>query len=347
MPDDDATLIVQQPWFFPGLLGLGVLLWLCSVALRRASVARNSPLLVGLLKPIGAIALWMPALVAFNVVMDDLALEGLLDGWLRKAAQVLVIALVTYSAVVGIRRGFQVVRSEYGNMEPEERNRAVIVRKLLTAAAIIAGFLISLGVFGVDAGPLLAGGAIGGVVLGLALQESLSAVFSGILMTWDASLRIGDFVRLESGQEGYIESIGWRNTQLRMLDQTLLVVPNGSMAGMIVTNLSRPSPETAVGLDCGVAYGSDLALVEATALDVARKVSAEFGGEQELKEPSVRWRAFGDSSVDFRVLVPIASQSEIYPARSTLVRMLHDAFAEKGITIPFPQRVVHMASPED
>lgn len=347
MPQDAINKLLHRPWFLVGLLGVGLVFWLASRVFRSAKWVRRSALLVGVGTFLGTALPWAPALVVAHLWLEQAGLGQPLTTVAAAVARALYVGICVEAAVRGVRHGFELVSAKFPEMQPGDRNRVVIVRKLATVVVVFVGLLVGLAVVGVDAGPLLAGSAIGGVVLGLALQESLSSVFSGMLMTWDASLRIGDFVRLEDGKEGSIESIGWRNTQLRLLDQTLLIVPNGKMATTIVTNLSRPSPETTVVLDCGVAYGSNLELVEETALEVANQVAVQFGGGEVSKQPALRWRDFGDNSLDFRILVPIASHSDIHQARSELVRKLYGAFEQKGITVPLPQRVVHMAAPTD
>ncbi|MCC6403745.1 MAG: mechanosensitive ion channel family protein [Fimbriimonadaceae bacterium] len=343
--DSEAVRALRDwPWLPWVAIALGLALYGVARAFRRRPA--QTPLDAAVSSPARALLFWIPVLLGLRLS----AQRWLEAEWARsvdKATAIVFVLAMTVAMVRGVHAGYGVVKRGFPEMDPAARNRALVLRKLGVSGVIVVGLLATLGVLGMNPGPLLAGGAIGGVVLGLALQESLSAVFSGILMTWDASLRIGDFVRLETGQEGNIESIGWRNTQLRLLDQTLLVVPNGKMAGMVVTNMSRPSPESEVALDFRVAYGSDLSRVESTALDVARLVALEFGGNENARPPSVRWRGLGESAVDLRIVIPIASQADFYAARSSMVRRLHDKFQEEGITFPFPQRVVHMAKSGD
>jgi small-conductance mechanosensitive channel len=337
--DSEAVRALREwPWLPAFALGLGLLLYAAAKWLTRRSP--KSVWGAAMASPVRAVAFWAPTLGGLRLALD----RYLVDEFARPADLVVSLGFVvamTLAAVRGVHSGYGVLRAGFPMMDPSSRNRALVVRKLAVAGVIVAGSLAGLGVLGVNPGPLLAGGAVGGIILGLALQESLSSVFSGLFLSWDGSVRIGDAVRLPAGQEGTVENVGWRNTQIRLPDQTLLIVPNGVFATSIVTNLSRPTPETSVVVEASVAYGTDLGLAEQTVLDAVAAVRQEFGGESEGL-PVFRWRALGQDGVEFRVFVPVGRQSDTYAARSRLIRELHDRFAEAGITVPFPQRVVHL-----
>jgi small-conductance mechanosensitive channel len=331
----------DQSWFLPGavLTAIGLYL-LCGLVFNHRRW-RDSIAVQSLSSVVRGLVFWGPVLFALHA--DSYRSQRFSKDpslWVTEAALLAFTGALTVSAVRGIARGFRVYRRRFPDLDPGHRNRVVVLRKLSVGVVLTLGAMAALGVLGVDPGPLLAGGAVGGVVLGLALQESLSAVFAGLFLTWDASVRIGDTIRLPAGQEGVVESVGWRNTQIRLPDQTLLVVPNGTLATSIVANLSRPSPETSIVLDAAVAYGSDLARVEETVLREAKAVQRLYSGEDPGAEPVLRWRELGENGVTFRAFVPVARQTDVYCARSDFVRALHDAFRVEGISVPPPQREV-------
>lgn len=223
---------------------------------------------------------------------------------------------------------------------PSHLNRVTLLRKMGIGVAIVLGAIWILKTLGVDTSPFLAGGALGGVILGLALQQSLSNVFSGILFTWDGEVRLGDLVRLPDGKEGILDNIGWRSTSLRLWDNTLLVVPNSQLASSSLVNMSRPAMVVTVSVDCGVSYDSDLDFVEELVVKIAREIQSKYSEGGALPDPVLRWKTFGDSSVDFRVFMPVGSPFTQYAAQSELVKSIHKQFGEKGVDIPFPIRDV-------
>lgn len=215
------------------------------------------------------------------------------------------------------------------------RDRNELLRKVTTAFVLIVGVLLSLRIVGADISPFLAGGAVGGIVLGLALQESLGNVFAGIFLNADRSIKIGDLVRLDNGKEGFVQMIGWRNTEIRLWDDTLLVIPNSLFAKQSYINMRQPVLVTTVSIDCGVSYQSDLEHVERVAIEVASRVQARYQGvTTELEAPYVRWRVFGDDRILFRTFIPVGDSLLQYRASSDFVKELHARFRDEGIEIP-------------
>lgn len=296
-------------------------------------------------RPISNMLFFGVLLVGTSIAVKKLGIEEADKGiaiWIDRIFQ---LAWILYMISSGIRFSiawYRIEESRSDHSNPGHLNRIVFFRRMVVGVAIVLGFLLTLRVFGVDTGPFLAGGALGGVVLGLALQESLSNVFSGMLFTWDAAVRIGDLVLLPDGREGFVEQIGWRTTTVRLHNNTLLVVPNSKIAGDIVVNLSRPEPLVTVNVDCSVSYSADLDEVEAIIIDITKAVQEDYKLDRELKEPFVRWRDFSDSGITFRAFMPISSVSDQYASRSNLVKAIHRTFKEKGIEIPFPVRNLHL-----
>ena len=113
---------------------------------------------------------------------------------------------------------------------------------------------------------------MGGLAVALALQDTLANLFAGFYVTLARQIRVGDYVRLETGEEGYLVDIAWRATRIRMLPNNTVVVPNAKLAQAIVINYHLPDKELAVLVDLGVDYDSDLEHVERVTCDVAREV---------------------------------------------------------------------------
>ena len=112
---------------------------------------------------------------------------------------------------------------------------------------------------GLSITPMLTALGVGGLAVALALQDTLANLFAGVYITIAGQIRVGDYLRLDSGQEGYVADIGWRSTRIRMLPNNLVLVPNAKLSQAIVTNYYLPDRELAVLVEVGVDYGSDLA----------------------------------------------------------------------------------------
>ncbi|NIM06104.1 MAG: mechanosensitive ion channel [Armatimonadetes bacterium] len=224
-------------------------------------------------------------------------------------------------------------------------HQASFARKAVNILILAVGILYILRMLEVDISPLLAGGAIGGLAIALALQDTLSNFFAGIYLAIDKPLSEGDFIKLESGEEGFVEEIGWRNTKVRLWANNIVVIPNSKLSQSVITNYFLPQQEMSVYVWCGVAYDSDLQRVEDVAVEVAKQVMQQVEGSSLDWEPVVRWKEFGDFAITFVTILRVREFGVQYALASEFVKALHRRFKKEGIEIPFPIRTVIMKSP--
>ena len=213
----------------------------------------------------------------------------------------------------------------------------------ITKSVVYAlGFLVILDSLGISITPMLTALGVGGLAVALALQDTLSNLFAGIHIIASKKLRPGDFVKLETGQEGYVADIAWRNTTIREIPNNLVVVPNAKLASTIVTNCYLPDAEMAVVVQVGVAYGSDLEKVQRVTAEVGREVMMAVEGGVPDFEPFIRYHTFGDSSINFNVILRTREFAGQHLIRHEFIQRLQKRYQEEGIEIPFPIRTVHL-----
>lgn len=222
---------------------------------------------------------------------------------------------------------------------------ASLTRNVLRGAILLVGGMTVLAQLGVQIQPLLTALGVGSLAVALALQPTLSNLFAGLHITIAKPLRIGDFVELENGVQGFVVDIGWRATKLREPLNNLVIVPNARLVEMVAKNYSLPESDQTILVPIGVSYASDLALVERVVLEVAREVVQRVPEAASAFEPLVRFNAFGDSSVNFVLIFRARMFSDRGVVIHELVKALKARFDVEGIEIPFPQRVVHMTRP--
>lgn len=295
-------------------------------------------------KPIRAAIVWGIILSGLNIALQGIDyIDGRqsLSQWITAGIGMAWVAIAVLAFVRVINAWFLLRDREHG-VDPEFRGRNTLLRKLAVGSVLVVGMLAAMSVGGLDVGPLLAGGAIGGVIIGLALQDSLSNVFGGLLLAMDGNVRVGEMIRFIDGQTATIENIGWRSSSMRLLDSTILVVPNSVLSKDRFINLSRPTLVTSVHIDCGVAYSEDLERVERVAIEVATEIQRTLEGGETLPEPYVRWKQFADSAINFRLFMDIPEPRVQFLASSDLLKALHKRFREEGIQIPFPMRTLVM-----
>jgi small-conductance mechanosensitive channel len=174
------------------------------------------------------------------------------------------------------------------------------------------------------------------------LQETLSNLFAGLYLLADRPVSPGDYIKLDSGQEGYVIQISWRSTRMRTQANNVVFVPNSTMAKAVITNYSMPELRVSVTIPVRVAYGSDPRLVEKVLLDVTREAAQEgFPGLLLDPPPSVTLSpGFGESSLDFSLNLNVQRFEDQVPVQSELRKRILARFAAQGIIVPFPTRTV-------
>jgi small-conductance mechanosensitive channel len=183
---------------------------------------------------------------------------------------------------------------------------------------------------------------IGSVAVALGLQETLSNAFAGFYIMADQPVGPGDYVKLDSGHEGYVVRIGWRATSLRTLGNNVVYVPNAALAKAVITNYSKPEERMSLTIPVSVAFGTDPARVESALLDVARQAAKDnVEGLLAQPEPSVRFiPGFGASSLDFSLGVQVRRFVDQYLVQSELRKRIVERFRQEKIEMPFPTRTV-------
>jgi small-conductance mechanosensitive channel len=211
-----------------------------------------------------------------------------------------------------------------------------IVRVLVLAGMVF----LFLSFWKINLTPLLASAGIAGVAVALAAKETLSNFFGGVSVLLDQPFKTGDYIILDSGERGEVVEIGLRSTRILTRDDVQISIPNSIITNTKIINESAPEPRFRVRIKVGVAYGTDVDQAEEVLLDVARTntlVSPQ-------PEPRVRFRSFGDSSLDFELLCWARRPHDKGRLIHALNREIYKAFDQIGIVIPFPQRDVYVYS---
>jgi small-conductance mechanosensitive channel len=215
-----------------------------------------------------------------------------------------------------------------------------LTRNVAWMLTAVLGLLVVLNGVGLSITPMLTALGVGGLAVALALQEPLANFFAGVFITLAGQIRVGDYVKLDTGHEGYVADFSWRSTRLRMLANNLVVVPNAKLAQAILINHCLPSEDLAVLVEVGVDYASDLRHVERVVIDVGREVMASVPGGVPDFEPFIRYHTFADSSINFSVILRANEFVDQYLIKHEFVKRLHIRFKEEGIVIPFPMRTI-------
>jgi len=218
-----------------------------------------------------------------------------------------------------------------------------ITQNLASMAVVVAGLLILLNTLGISITPILTALGVGGLAVALALQDTLSNLFAGFYVSLAGQVRVGDYVKLDGGEEGYVTDISWRSTTLRALPNNLIVVPNAKLAQAILTNYNLPEKRMSLLIPVGVSYDSDPERVEQILIEEAILGASEIPGLLAEPAPFVRFiPGFGDSSLDFTLICQVSEFVDQYLAQHELRKRIFKRFRREGIEIPFPIRTVYI-----
>ncbi|MEU2436768.1 mechanosensitive ion channel family protein [Streptomyces rubradiris] len=265
-----------------------------------------------------------------------LPLTGAVQHRVNEVLQVWVISVVTFSAarvVAGLVRSVTQSRSGVAGS-------ATIFVNITRVLVLAIGFLVVLQTLGISIAPLLTALGVGGLAVALALQDTLANLFAGIHILASKTVQPGDYIRLSSGEEGYVVDINWRQTTVRELSNNLVVIPNGQLAKANMTNYTRPEQELTVLVQVGVSYDSDLEHVERVTAEVVTEVMRDVTGAVPEHEPAIRFHTFGDSRIGFTVILGVGEFSDQYRIKHEFIKRLHRRYRAEGIRVPAPTRTV-------
>lgn len=269
--------------------------------------------------------------------------SALLAGWLLphypKAGTVL-FQLFSAGVIVALfyflERVTSLTLQRYQSRSSLLRNSSSITGGTIRVAFSILAILIILSSMGVSVTPIIASLGITSLAVALALQPTLENFFSGIQLVMDKPVRLGDFIELDSGEQGFVEKIGWRSTWIRMLPNNIVIMPNSKLSNSKLINYYYPEKELSVPVEVGVHYRSDLEKVEAVCLEVAEHILHHHHFGVPTYEPFVLFHTFDSSSINLTVMLRTREYFNRFFIKSAFIKLLKKRFDEEGIVIPFP-----------
>lgn len=256
--------------------------------------------------------------------------------------RVIVILTIAFFLSRGIRHAIGRVG---GGESSGTQASLYTVGRLSHYTIIIMALFIALSSIGLEFGNLaLVAGALS-VGIGFGLQSIVNNFVSGLIILFEHSLRVGDYIELDTGLTGTVKSINVRSTLINTNDNIDIVVPNSEFVTTRLTNWTLGERILRVRIPFGVAYGSDKELVKKAALEAAAEVSYTLTN-MKGREPDVWLVEYGDNSLNFLLLVWVNRQGARRPTRtrSAYLWALETKLREYRVEIPFPQRDLHLRS---
>ncbi|NQV91271.1 mechanosensitive ion channel family protein [Candidatus Woesearchaeota archaeon] len=213
-----------------------------------------------------------------------------------------------------------------------------LFHKAARVVFVVITIMWVLSIWEINIAPYLAGVGISGIVLGLALQDTLKNIFGGITLVLDKTYIVGDKVKLESGDVGTIYDIGLRSTKIVTYDNEIIYIPNGYLSNSRVQNYTRPSPRVRTHVEFGVDYGTDIQKVKKVILNTLNNM------EDILKdpEPVVAFLSMGDYALKFKASFWVDKWDQAYSKKLEATEKIYNALNKAKIGIPFPTHTIYM-----
>lgn len=296
-------------------------------------------LIVDALPPPLTVIILLLSVIMFKAACTSLGLapvviatySGVVEYALLIIAVVLFVDRFCAGAIGHYTAHSEVLRSSHGIMQGIARG---VVWSL--------GLLMLLGTLGISITPIVASLGITSLAVALALQPTLENFFSGVQLVVDKPIRVGDFIELDSGEQGFVEKIGWRSTWIRMLPNNMVIMPNSVLSGSKIINYYYPQKELSVPVEVGVHYNSDLDHVERVTLEVAREILRTHEWGVSDYNTFVLFHTFDNSSINFTVMLRAKEYFNRFWVKSAFLKALYKRYREEGITIPYPIRAINL-----
>jgi small-conductance mechanosensitive channel len=246
----------------------------------------------------------------------------------------LVIITVIFITTLVLRFALRVITR---NLPPEDKGRFGVVFGYFRWLIYVVILLITLDTVGVNVTAVFAASAALLIGIGLALQTLFQDIISGVFILVDQSVHVGDIIEID-GKVGRVEEIKLRTTRAVTIDNKVLVIPNHLYLENSLYNWTQNGSLTREAVEVGVAYGSDVQLVKKLLLQAAKTHPSVISSP----EPTVVFTNFGDSALEFKLVFTLADSFKAQFPKSDIRFEIDKLFREHNITIPFPQRDVHL-----
>ncbi len=228
--------------------------------------------------------------------------------------------------------------------EEERENKIVkkefvpIINKVVSVFIYLLAVAVILQHFHKDISSIVVSLGIGSLAIGLAAQDTLANMIAGIFIMIDRPFRIGDRVKLETGEMGDVVDIGLRSTKIATFDHTILIVPNSIMAKSKLTNYCYPDERIKIKITVSVSYGSDPEKVRDTLVEIIKNTE----GIVDDPEPAIFFTNMGDFSIDFLIIAWTDDYRNQFSIKCNLLENVYKGLSERGIEIPFPTQTIYV-----
>jgi len=218
-----------------------------------------------------------------------------------------------------------------------------LVEKIVKVVIVVLGIIFIFDSWSIDISPLLATAGIAGLAVSFAVKDSLANMLGGLQLVLDKTFKVGDKIKLESGELGVVQDIGLRSTKLKTYDNEMIYIPNGYMANAKIKNYTVPDLTLRVNVEFGVEYGSDPEEVRKVILEAIKGIENVL----EAPAPGVSFLNMSDFSLDFVARTWVENYRDAYSTKLLMTDVIYNSLNKAGIGIPFPTQTIYTKSEDE
>jgi small-conductance mechanosensitive channel len=319
-------------------VGLGVKRVLFRVLQAWASRTKSQAGLMMVQTFRGPFMIWV-LILGIHLAMESSELPRRAIDPLEKVLLVLWILSLT---VLAARLAGDLIRY-YGSGVQGLLPVTTLTQNLAQLGVVILGLVVLLNQLGMQITPILTALGVGGLAVALALQDTLSNLFAGFYVAVAGQVRLGDYIKLNTGEEGYIADITWRSTTVRALSNNMIIIPNAKLGQAVVTNYNLPEKRVILSVPVTVSYDCDPERVESILLEEARAAAGVVSGLLAEPAPAVSFDpGFLESGLGFTVVCHVREFVDQFPVRNELRKRIFARLRSEAISMPFPTRTVYV-----
>lgn len=266
--------------------------------------------------------------------------------WLGYAQGIIFVCFVAVVTIVLIRLADSTIKytmERHARRTASKLNEALfpLVNRIINILVALIALIIVLHHFGQDVSSLVVSLGVGSLAIALAAQETIANMIGGFIIMTDRPFRVGDRIKLPSGEMGDVHEIGIRSTRILDFDNNLIVFPNADLIKGKIINYSYPSEQIRISVDISVPHGTDIDRVRAIITDLA----TQHPDVLKTPAPAVFLISFGEASLNLQLNGRTHDYRKKFPIETTLREQITKAFAGEGIQLALPYRVVQLSNP--
>jgi len=327
----DFSLLIRPLVIIAAAIGFGVIVErIGERVLHKKGQERGWTLAHGVVRAFrGMPTIWL-GLIALHFEGPHFPLTLLGFRWLNDG--ITIVTYLSISIVIG-RIATAFVRTHNARSR-DAHQRITIVENLVRVIIYIFGILMIFHSLGVSVTPILTALGVGGLAVALALQDTLSNLFAGLYIIISKQLDPGDYVKLESGQEGTVVDIAWRVTSMRTTQNTLIIVPNSKFASSIFTNFDRPEKNSTIIVPFELKADANISEITTILTEIALEVQSEVDGAEKDVKPKVQFTELTKESITVNVVLGVKEYRVRGVMRDALYRKFFERLASKQSATP-------------